>query len=263
MGARPRQRRYGTGVSTATAVLTVAVAALVVVLAVTVRSLLLTRRDRAGLSEQLEFAETRVSELTQRTTAAEVEAGRAVTKARAQSDRAAAAERGIAAAEERASTAEATSRNIERDLRDRLIDPAALGALEAGRISRLWQETVPGPGEPLPVETHDDVHAALAVLAEASREESGTTVDIDWNLDRQAGPGLALCIVRVAEELIAASRNADTARIEVHANDEGSVLLSLHTEPSVPMPTNLTEVLASTGWIDTLDVGEVVLRLTP
>lgn len=161
----------------------------------------------------------------------------------------------------RAEEADARSRSIEAALRSELMDPTVIGALEAVRIARLWQEHVPGPGEPIPVETPDEVHAALTVLAEVSREDSGTTVEITWNLGDGIAPNVALCIVRLAEELIASAREADVAALDLSDLPGGGIRLTMKTTPPVALSGQLESVLRSTGWVRVLESGELTLEI--
>lgn len=200
---------YGTGVSPVSIVLAVVVVGLVIVMAILLRTRSSDKKAQTHLEEQLAIANRKSQELEARV----AELDTALTEERSRVDherqRATTAEEATNEALMRADKADEQTRTIESDLRRKLSDPTPLGALEALRISRLWQERVPGPGEPLPVETHDNVHAALVVLAEASREESGTSVDISWLAEAPVEPAKALQIVRIAEELMASARSAD------------------------------------------------------
>lgn len=258
---------YGTDVFAVTVILTILVVALAAAVMVLLRQRSADRATISGLtverdaaSERVAALETRVSELDERLVGLESSLAEERSRVAHETQRAVKAEDASAEATRRADEAEQLSRSIESDLRMTLSDPTPLGALEALRISRLWQEHVPGPGEPLPVDTRDEVHAALVVLAEASREESGTTVDISWQLDQAVAPGKALSIVRIAEELMAGARNADSLSLTLTAED-GSITVTARTDPPVTLSRQLASILETTGWITTFEAGEVVLRL--
>lgn len=207
---------------------------LAIVCAVAARALVKSRDECAMLVEQRALIDTKLAEATERSENAT----------------------------SRAEQAESRSRAIEAELRRQLMDPTPIGALEAVRIARLWQEHVPGPGEPIPVDTPNEVHAALTVLAEVSREDSGTTVEVGWNLSTAITPSLALCVVRLAEELIAAAREADVAMLDLADVPKGGISLTMTTTPAVNIPAQLEAVLRSTGWVRDLHPGEVKLELT-
>ncbi len=251
---------YGTDVSPLAIVLAVIAFILAAAVASLLRGLSTNKKQRGRLEEQLVEERTKLSELETRAAELGVELASERSRADSENQRATAAEEAAREASKRAGDAEEKTRTIESELRRDLGDPAHLGALEALRISRLWQEHVPGPGEPLPVETHDDVHAALVVLAEASREESGTTVDISWLAEEAIGPAQALQIVRIAEELMASARNADSLDIIVTSNN-GTITVTALTEPETPLTGHLKEVLDTTGWVTKFGSGEVILSL--
>jgi len=254
-------------VSPATIVLGVVAFVLAVGMLALARTLRATR-TRAETAEAAVEAATEELEATRaKLTETEIEAGKASTRADAEAARADQAEADAAAERARAEQAEEANarltdalRQAELEARAAQIDPAALGALEAVRISRVWHD-VAGPHEPPPTgAARDDVEAAVGVLAEASREASGVTIDVDWKRDAPTPATLAVLLVRLTEELIAAARDADRATVEI-ADDDDAVTVRLRTEPPTPLPDVLAAALAGTGWVVSSEPGDVVLRV--
>jgi Tfp pilus assembly protein PilV len=254
-------------VTTATIVLGVATFLLLIGVLALARAQRATRARAEAAEKAAEAATEELEAVKAKLTEVEIEAGRASTRADTEAARAERAEAEAAAERTRAEQAEEANarltdalREAELEARAAQIDPAALGALEAVRISRVWQE-VAGPDEPPPTGTaRDDVEAAVGVLAEASREASGIIVDVDWKRDGPTPAGLAVVLVRLVEELIAAAREADRATVEI-ADDDDAVTVRLHTEPPTPLPEVLAAALAGTGWVVSSEPGEVVLRI--
>lgn len=105
-------------------------------------------------------------------------------------------------------------------------DPATLWALELARSERRWRSEVSpdrnaispivGAADPLPV--------ALEIEAAGVREETGTDVRVEWNIPAPLGPGLSLAVLRVVQELLAASAK-EAELVVIRVSDEGDDLL--------------------------------------
>ena len=166
---------------------------------------------------------------------------------------AASAEERLAQAHERVAALESALADAARPAPtegDDAPSPAAdLWPLEARRLDRLWQERVSVvPTDPPPVATGAvPVRAALAVVTEASREESGVVVELRWDDDLEVPLGRAALVVRVAEELVAAAHSSDGGELVVGPAEGGGVSLVLRTEPSVALPPDLLTALAALG----------------
>lgn len=238
----------------------IVIVGLIIALAMVFRAMRTKQSVIADLEERLAAATSTTEKLQVHTNELETSLNNERLQVENEKRRAESAEEALNEATARAKEAEDQACAIESKLRGELSDPTPLGALEALRISRLWQEHVPGPGEPLPVVTDDDVHAALIVLAEASREESGTTVDISWKMTEPVRSSTALELVRICEEVMAGARSADSLMIEVSSEND-SITLSATTDPALPFSGQLREVLNSTGWLTKFEPGEVILSL--
>lgn len=231
-----------------------------------------TRKRLAATDATLTTTEETLEATRTTLTQTEIEAGRATTRAEAESSRAEAAETEAAEARTRADDAERAAAEA-RDELERVLaaggDTSVLGGLEAVRITRLWRD-VAGAAESPPVATDDEVEAALNVLAQVSREASGTTVAVDWKRTTPVPPAAALLVVRVAEELIASVKHADRATLEVGeattpaegaGEARAAVTVRILSDPPTPLPEGLAEVLGITGWVTSSDPGEVEVRL--
>lgn len=166
-------------------------------------------------------------------------------------DLADAAEREATEARTRAEAAEA-----ERDQMVRLSHPDGAWALDHLRLERLWHDRLSLPGEDSsPLAPLDDptrvespaLRSAVHVLTEASREETGVVIDLEWGIAEALPPALASAVVRLAEELVAAAREADGGQLDVRLDDR-DVVLRLSTEPAIEMPGALEDAVNRFSW---------------
>jgi hypothetical protein len=101
-------------------------------------------------------------------------------------------------------------------------DATSLWELELQRSERTWRYHVaPGLDSSSPlVDVPDQLRVAVGIEASALREESGTAVDVEWNLQRPIGPGPCLAVLRyVQEQLAGFAKRSD--RVLVRVTDEG------------------------------------------
>jgi hypothetical protein len=96
-----------------------------------------------------------------------------------------------------ASAAESWAQSAEAELE-------ALWSLELTRSERRWEHSVaPGPGAASPfADSNDLLRLAVETEASALREEVGTRISVDWQLDTEVGPVTALALLRLAQELM-------------------------------------------------------------
>lgn len=102
-------------------------------------------------------------------------------------------------------------------------DAASLWQLEMMRSERTWRYHVaPGLDSPSPLDQpgSDQLRTAVDIEASALREESGTAVEVEWNIPRPLDPGPALVVLRqVQEHLAQFAKRSD--RITVRVSDGG------------------------------------------
>jgi hypothetical protein len=184
--------------------------------------------------------------------------------------RAIAAETAASEAAERVGRAEAETREAQAD-RDAALagagpfQPEALWQLEVQRLDRLWKDRLalqPGEPSPMALEPHN-VGAALKILADASREESGVVVDLMWHVDFECPPDRCVQLVRLGEELIASMRDSEGGELEVIGEEDHTVFFLIRTLPPVELPTPLTSVLDDFGAMRELADTTVVVRVPP
>jgi hypothetical protein len=225
-------------------VLLVAVAALVAALvwAVTLqRALRSARREVTELGTELAASRTESEAARADATAARAE----VAVARAETE---AAHNEAQRERERAEQSERAVAELTQRVADLGEWAAAVLAVEIRRVDRLWRERLSLPGEPSPLEQFDDPAAASArIFAELSREDRGVVVDVTWDLEPMPTPELALAVMKVVEELIAAAALANGGTL--HARGSGAeIAICLAPEPPIDPPAALTSALASMGW---------------
>lgn len=210
-------------------------------------------------------AEGRASAAGRDATAAQREAAEAQQRAEQEAEQRAAAEAARREADEAAASARteaetaaarAADAEAERAQLVQLLHPDGSWALDHLRLDRLWRDRLSLPGEhgspladlgdPTKVES-EAVRLAVHVLTEASREETGVVIDLDWRLDQPLPPALASAVVRLAEELVAAARLADGGRLDVAVEDE-AVVLRLATEPAIELPDGLASAVRRFEW---------------
>lgn len=151
-------------------------------------------------------------------------------------------------------------------------DTTALWALELARIERRWHLSVaPGIGltSPLTVcEPDDRLQTAVAILADALREETGTRFQIAWQVERPLPAVTALLVVRAADELLSAhALTAERIRLAVTAQ-AGTVTLVV-TAYDADDATLEPAALATEAFPDAtmpslvVSAGQVVVPITP
>jgi hypothetical protein len=227
--------------------------------------------DKVSFAEKAtQAAEGRTAEQTARAEQAEKDSRRSDEMAEDAVQRAIAAENAATAAVERAVRAETERDEATRD-RDATLagagpfQPEALWQLEVQRIERLWRDRLallPDEASPMADRPHD-IGAALKILAEASREESGVVVDLMWHVDFECPPDRAVQLIRLGEELIASMRDSDGGELEVIGEDDRTVFFLIRTLPPIELPARLTDVLDDFGAMREMADNTVVLRVPP
>ena len=84
------------------------------------------------------------------------------------------------------------------------------------------------------------------MFAEASREDAGVVVDIEWQVDPVPSGSEAVLLVRIAEELIATAWYSDGGTLAV-TSDPRQITLRLTTEPPVELADDLQAAIESCG----------------
>jgi hypothetical protein len=144
-------------------------------------------------------------------------------------------------------------------------DPLGLWALETVRFDRMWRDQLaPDPSDDSPLAaTTDPARAAVEIVISTLREQSGTSVELRWELDRTLGPGPAAWLVRATEELLTSiARAADSASLGVTFDEDGtSVSISLRGEPSLRAPGHLAAAFDAAGLVLSDDDGHITVRL--
>jgi hypothetical protein len=207
-------------------------------------------------------AERRATDAEQRTEAAEEKVAEAIDRADQSEERALAADEARTAAEaERA----ATATELAAALEVRLFDADGMWALARRRMERLWRDRLRLlPDEEPPLDGSDaDPEAAVRLMTEASREESGVVVDLTWSLEAPLSPARAALVVLLAEELIAVARESDGGELDV-AGDADEIVVTLRADPATEAATvaELGTAVASFGWsLTSDDAAAVVVRV--
>jgi len=104
-----------------------------------------------------------------------------------------------------------------------------LWSLERSRTERTWRQSVtldPGGTGPF-TDGEDPVRVAIEVEAAALREDVGTVIEVDWQLDEALPASEGLLVLRSAQELLARSSRLVEAGVLVASLDGDDVLLSL------------------------------------
>jgi hypothetical protein len=230
---------------------------------------LATAADKVAFAEKVaREADQRAIEQTKRAEQASQDGRRSDEMAEDAVKRAIAAERSSARAVEQAKRAEADRLEAQRD-RDATLagagpfQPEALWQLELQRIERLWRDRLalqPHEESPLAPDSHD-VGAALRILTEASREESGVVVDLMWHVDFECPPDRCVQLVRLGEELISAMRESEGGELEVIGEEDRTVFFLIRTLPPIELPERLTAVLDGFGAMREMADTTVVVRV--
>ena len=213
---------------------------------------------RADAERTAELAQAAADEAVERAVALEVDLTAARAGAVAAEERLAEATERVASLEE--ALAEAARPAVVEEAEGDGSPAPDLWPLEVRRLDRLWRERVSVvPTDPPPVADGDEpVRAAVGVVTEASREESGVVVELCWAEDLDVPASRAALVVRVAEELVAAAHVTDGGDLAVEPA-EGGIALVLRTEPPVGLPPDLLATFASLGC--ELPVGEGVVTV--
>jgi hypothetical protein len=209
-------------------------------------------------------AERRAAEAEDRTEAAEEKVAEAIDRADQSEERALEAAEARAAAEvER----DAVRTELVSALEIRLFDAAGMWAIGRRRLERLWRDRLRLlPDEPSPLDGSDrDPEAAVRLMTEASREESGVVVDLSWSLADALSPARAALLVLLAEELIAVARTSDGGELAVAGVPDG-IEVTLRADPptEAPVVAELRAAVETFGWtLDVVDGAVVVHVPTP
>jgi hypothetical protein len=150
------------------------------------------------------------------------------------------------------------SRAAADDLRARILvsaDAATLWALELARIDRRWHVSVaPGIDLTSPVMSNAESelpHVALDIIAAALREETGTRFSIDWQLTADLSPAVALLVVRLGDEMLAASAlKCEIVQLRVAgAGDFVQLTLTALDNSDAPVSVPDLAFLAGISWV--------------
>jgi hypothetical protein len=208
-------------------------------------------------------AEQRAADAEARTEAAEEKVAEAIDRADQSEERALAADdaRTLAEAERVAAASQ-----LAAALEVRLFDADGMWALGRRRMDRLWRDRLRLlPDEDSPLDGSDgDPEAAVRLMTEASREESGVVVDLTWSLTRSLSPARAALVVLLAEELIAVARESDGGELDV-ADGDHEIVVTLRADPATDPATiaELGAAVASFGWSLTTDDPAAVVVHVP
>jgi hypothetical protein len=229
-----------------------------------------------GTRHALREARARGDELNTRLEAANHDVDRAMadvaetkSKLEAEREKVAAAKKEAEAAAKEADKSDAVARAAtERALalERQALDASGLWALEAVRFDRMWRDhAAVGPDALSPLaDTSDPARAAVEILADALREDSGTAIEVQWKADEVAPPAPAARLVRACEELLAVARAVDGGVIEVHRGDvPGSFLVRLRTDPVLQAPAHVLAALEAAGLAPKADGDVVEVRVAP
>lgn len=225
---------------------------------------------RSALRESRERADELDERLEQTTREVEHAMGRvaeAEARVQAESERADAADRAAAAAAKEAENAEAVARAAsERALAlERMaIDAPGLWALEVVRLDRIWRDhAVAGPEAPSPLaETEDPARAAVEILADAVREDSGTVFELRWKAGEVLAPAPAARLVRACEELFALARHVDTGVVEVVLENGNTFAVRMRTQPALTPPDHIIAAFEAAGCEPKVSGDGLQLRIT-
>lgn len=248
------------------AVLAVAAAVLAVLLVRARAALAAERRTGADLQVRVADAEASRAASSERAERAEAQVAVLAAEAAAATKERAGLEKAIAAADVARAEAEGGAAALEAALavaRAGGGDPGVLWALELVRTARRWREDVaPGPHAESPLtDAPDPLQVAVGIEAAAVKEATGTTVDVDWQLDSPLGPPPALVVLRAVQEVLAAGAKAvDSGRLVVAAEGD-DVVVSLIGAPDEPVTP--PDPLAGAGRAAVAATGAVDVRTGP
>lgn len=143
-------------------------------------------------------------------------------------------------------------------LRDQLLvsaDAATLWALELARVDRRWHVSV-APGIDLTSPVMSSVeselpHVALDIIAAALREETGTRFSIDWRLTQPLSLAAAVLVVRLGDEMLAASAlKCELVQLQVaSAGDFVQLALAAYDNSDAPVTLPDLAFLSGIHWV--------------
>ena len=228
----------------------------------TARSVEAEGRAKAA-EKRADESDQRRADAEQRTDAAEEKVAEAIDRADQSEERALAADDARLTAEaERL----ATAGELAAALEIRLFDADGMWAIGRRRMERLWRDRLRLlPDEASPLDgSASDPEAAVRLMTEASREESGVVVDLAWSLTEPLSPARAALVVLLAEELIAIARESDGGELEVSAGPD-EIVVTLRADPATEPSTvdELDAAVASFGWTLTRDDPTAVVVHVP
>jgi hypothetical protein len=104
-----------------------------------------------------------------------------------------------------------------------------LWSLERSRTERTWRQSVSlDPAEPGPFAGGGDpARVAVEVEAAAVREDVGSVIEVDWQIEGTVDAGAGLLLVRSAQELLARASRTVEEGVLVIARDGDQLVLSL------------------------------------
>lgn len=105
----------------------------------------------------------------------------------------------------------------------------ALWALERTRVERRWRQSVAAdPSDPSPFgDGRDPARVAVEIEVAAIREEVGSDLTAEWQIDEHLSVGDGLLVVRAAQELLATASRSIEQGVVLVARDQGSARLSV------------------------------------
>ena len=206
-------------------------------------------------------ADRRATDAEQRTEAAEEKVAEAIDRADQSEERALAA---VEAAAEVEAERDVVQAELAAALEIRLFDADGMWALGRRRMERLWRDRLrllPDEASPLDGSTGDP-EAAVRLMTDASREESGVVVDLTWAVTEELSPARAALVVLLAEELIAVARESDGGELDVVSTDDG-IVVTLTADPPTEAATveELRGAVASFGWTLSSEDDRVAVRV--
>ncbi len=199
-------------------------------------------------------AERRADDAERRSEEAEEKVAEAIDRADRSEERALAASESAAVVEAELAAA----------LEIRLFDADGMWAFGRRRMERLWRDRLRlFPDDEPPLDgSSADTEAAVRLMAEASREESGVVVDVVWSVTDDLSPARTALLVLLAEELIAIARESDGGELDVRT-DGDAIMVTLRADPGTGAATvtELRRAVESFGWTLTADDREVAVRV--
>jgi len=222
-------------------------------------------RDARARGDELDG---RLEETTHEVERAMGKVAEAESRVESEAKRADAADEAATASAREAEKAEAVARAASERalaLERATVDAPALWALEAIRFDRMWRDhAAVGPNAPSPLaETDDPARAAVEILAEALREDSGTAIELRWKAGGVLGPAPAARLVRACEELFAVARRVDSGVVEVDTDDAGAFVVRFRTDPLLEPPDHVVAALEAAGCQPHVQADRLEVRIAP